>query len=129
RLLKGVVGQFFAALSITLTIAVLVSLVLALTIIPLMADQFLTAQDAEAEDVDREPPREKTSAAADILRRIHHGLDTLSVRYQESLERVLHHRRWVLITGGILIVAGVVAERFVGTGFLPDGDDGACVSD
>src|SRR5204863_2551883 len=50
RLLKGVVGQFFAALSITLTIAVLVSLLLALTIIPLMSDQFLTREDAEAEN-------------------------------------------------------------------------------
>ena len=44
RLLEGVVGQFFAALSITLTIAVLVSLVLAVTIIPLMAEAFLVAE-------------------------------------------------------------------------------------
>ena len=49
RLLTGVVGQFFAALSITLTIAVMVSLLLALSIIPLMADQFLTEEDAELE--------------------------------------------------------------------------------
>ena len=41
-LLTGVEGQFFHALSITLTIAVLVSLVLALTIIPLLASGSLT---------------------------------------------------------------------------------------
>ena len=41
-LLQGVVGQFFMALSVTLTIAVLVSLVLALTVIPLLSAQFLT---------------------------------------------------------------------------------------
>ena len=41
-LLQGVVGQFFIALSVTLTIAVLVSLGLALTVIPLLADQFIT---------------------------------------------------------------------------------------
>ncbi len=40
-LLTGVEGQFFHALSITLTIAVLVSLVVALTIIPLLSEQFL----------------------------------------------------------------------------------------
>src|SRR5438309_8875372 len=61
RLLKGVVGQFFAALSITLTIAVLVSLVLALTIIPLMSDQFLTAKDADVEGSDREPSNSKSA--------------------------------------------------------------------
>src|SRR5213076_2703622 len=37
-LLQGVVGQFFAALATTLTLAVLVSLVLALTLIPLLAE-------------------------------------------------------------------------------------------
>ena len=129
RLLKGVVGQFFAALSITLTIAVLVSLLLALTIIPLMSDQFLTPQDAEAEDVDLEPRKAAPTGAGAFLRRVRHWLDTLSLRYQESLERVLHHRRQVLITAVILIVAGVIAQRFVGTGFLPEMDEGAFVLD
>ena len=40
-LLQGVSGQFFAAFSITLTTSVLVSLVLALTIIPLLSEQWL----------------------------------------------------------------------------------------
>ena len=44
RLLQGVVGQFFAALSLTLTIAVVVSLVLALTIIPLLSAQYLSCR-------------------------------------------------------------------------------------
>ena len=46
-LLTGVEGQFFKALSITLTIAVLVSLVVALTIIPLLSEQFLSIEDVE----------------------------------------------------------------------------------
>ena len=36
-LLSGVVGDFFKALSITLSVAVLISLVLSLTLIPLLA--------------------------------------------------------------------------------------------
>jgi len=129
RLLKGVVGQFFSALSITLTIAVLVSLVLAITIIPLMSDQFLTAEDAEPEEEESDTSQPNVTGAALFLLRIRHRLDTLSVRYQQSLERVLHHRRRVLITGAVLIVAGVVAQRFVGTGFLPEMDEGAFVLD
>src|SRR5678815_4005538 len=89
RLLKGVVGQFFAALSITLTIAVLVSLLLALTIIPLMADQFLRKEDAEA-DVDLEQRQANSGGGGGILHRTGHALDMLSVRYQESLDRVVH---------------------------------------
>src|SRR3954471_2401209 len=86
RLLTGVVGQFFAALSIPLTIAVLVSLVLAITIIPLMADQFLTAADADLED---SPPAAVVPAQNGFgaaLDRVRVWLDTLSVRYQRALE-------------------------------------------
>ena len=49
-LLTGVEGQFFHALSITLTIAVLVSLVVALTIIPLLSEQFLRVADVDIDD-------------------------------------------------------------------------------
>jgi len=128
RLLTGVVGQFFAALSITLTIAVMVSLVLALTIIPLMADQFLRTEDTDhgaAEPGSATAPGKRRG----VLDRVRETLDALSVRYQQALERVLHHPRRMLIAGGILIVAGVVAQRFVGTGFLPEMDEGAFVLD
>src|SRR4029078_9445018 len=49
-LLTGVEGQFFKALSITLTIAVLVSLVVALTIIPLLSEQYLRSADVEDDE-------------------------------------------------------------------------------
>src|SRR5207247_11290054 len=54
-LLQGVVGQFFAALATTLTVAVLVSLVLALTIIPLLAAQFVTAHRSSRRGAYRSP--------------------------------------------------------------------------
>src|SRR5438045_7618210 len=46
-LLQGVVGQFFAALATTLTVAVLVSLLLALTIIPLRATPLVKGHAVE----------------------------------------------------------------------------------
>ena len=124
RLLTGVVGQFFAALSITLTIAVLVSLLLALSIIPLMADQFLREKDTE-----HDPPAAEAEKPRGVLGRVGKTLDTLSTRYQGALEAVLHHPRRMLVAGAILIVAGILAQRFVGTGFLPEMDEGAFVLD
>ncbi len=124
RLLQGVVGQFFAALSITLTIAVLVSLILALTIIPLMSDQFITAKDAET--------AEDASAAGErptLLERVGRGIDTLSDRYERSLAGALRHARWMLVGAVVLVVAGVVAQRAASTGFIPDMDEGAFVLD
>ncbi|HEY2026263.1 MAG TPA: efflux RND transporter permease subunit [Gemmatimonadaceae bacterium] len=137
RLLEGVVGQFFAALSITLTIAVLVSLVLAVSIIPLLAEAFLPAESAEATSGAGPQATGTTTGAHGGLRgsakalmaRIGRGIDALSEKYKRSLDRALHHTR-IMIVGAIAMIGlGVLAYRFVGTGFLPEIDEGAFVLD
>jgi CzcA family heavy metal efflux pump len=122
-LLQGVVGQFFAALSLTLTIAVLVSLLLALTIIPLMADQFLRPADVGL--VAGPSPGGSTS----LLARVGDAVDGLAVAYARALGGVLHHPRRMLAGAVALIALGVAAQRFVGSGFLPNMDEGAFVFD
>ncbi len=123
-LLTGVEGQFFHALSITLTIAVLVSLVLALTIIPLLSAQFLDTEPVEG-DVATMESREERGVLARIGRRI----DDVSLRYERSLTSLLHHARWMILIAIVLVAAGYLAHRFVGTGFLPEMDEGAFVMD
>jgi multidrug efflux pump subunit AcrB len=134
RLLEGVVGQFFAALSITLTIAVLISLVLAVTIIPLLAEAFLTAEPVE-DDAPARPGQPipvhagGKGKAKGVLAGIGRAIDALSDKYQRALDRVLHHTR-LMIAGAILLIAGgVVAYKLVPTGFLPEIDEGAFVLD
>jgi CzcA family heavy metal efflux pump len=122
-LLQGVVGQFFEALSITLTIAVLISLVLALTIIPLLAEQFLHVSDAD-------PGVEHASEQArGPLARFGRGIDGLAERYERSLGATLHHPRLMLGAASVLVALGIIVHRFVGTGFLPEMDEGAFVLD
>ena len=116
--LEGVAGQFFAALSLTLTVSVLVSLVMALTIIPLLADQFLTAADAEHE-----------VQATGVVARLGALIDALSDRYARALDGVLHHARWMAVAAVVLVAAGVAAYAAVGTGFLPEMDEGAFIVD
>jgi len=120
-LLTGVEGQFFHALSITLTIAVLVSLVLALTIIPLLSAQFLDARNTVATPAEQDGPK--------FLARVGRGIDALSERYERSLVALLHHARWMIVIAVVLVLAGYLAHRFVGTGFLPEMDEGAFVMD
>src|SRR5206468_635920 len=115
-LLQGVVGQFFAALATTLTVAVLVSLVLALTIIPLLAEQFVTAHEVE-------PTR------TGILARAQSALEALGSRYERALGSVLHHIRGVVIAALALVLVGFGLWRLVETGFLPEMDEGAFVLD
>src|SRR5213076_2816579 len=95
--LQGVVGQFFAALAATLTVAVLVSLLLALSLIPLLAEQFVTAHEVAAS-----APRWRP------LARLERALDALAPRYERALAAVLHHPRRVArrARGGAVVCRG-----------------------
>src|SRR5258705_10720226 len=79
-LLQGVVGQFFAALATTLTVAGLVSLRLALTIIPLLAERFVTAHQGAVAPQGPLAPVQRAVAA-------------LGPAYERALAAVLHHPR------------------------------------
>jgi CzcA family heavy metal efflux pump len=118
-LLQGVTGQFFAALSLTLTASVVVSLGLALSIIPLLSDQFLRAHDTDAVN-------EKQTG---VLARVSAAIDALSVHYARALGAVLHHTLWVGVVALLLMIGGVFAYRSAGSGFLPDMDEGAFILD
>lgn len=116
-LLQGVTGQFFAALSLTLTSSVVVSLILALSIIPLLSDQFLHA------------PEERASPERGLLSRTSRALDALAVRYSAVLGSLLHHSAWVGVAAVVLVVAGVFTFRAAGSGFLPEMDEGSFIID
>jgi multidrug efflux pump subunit AcrB len=137
-LLTGVEGQFFHALSVTLTIAVLISLLLALTIIPLLSEQFLTAMDAEqAEEAtvgessaaDGSSPAVVKAPHRGVLARVGAAVDALSDVYERALAKTLRHTRITIAVCIALAVAGWVAHQYVGSGFLPDMDEGAFVLD
>ena len=117
-LLTGVEGQFFHALSITLTVAVLVSLIVALTIIPLLSEQYLKDADVESDGAPR-----------GVLAGIGRGIDSLSERYERAVGGALRHAGWVFPAAVVLVVAGYVAHRMAPTGFLPEIDEGAFVLD
>lgn len=131
-LLEGVVGQFFQALSVTLTVSVLVSLALALSIIPLLSAQFLTVRDAEFEGISSADAPGAPGTPPDargLLAAIGRMVDALSSAYERSLGAVLHHVRLMLAAGAVLVVAGWLSYRAAETGFMPEIDEGAFVLD
>lgn len=105
-LIQGVVGSFFGALAITLTSAVMLSLLVALVIVPLLAQRLLTPRHPGAVLATRRPQR---------YRRI--------VTYM--IGRPLLANAILLALGG----AGALAYLKVDSGFLPAMDEGALVVD
>lgn len=147
-LLEGVTGQFFSALSIALTVAVLVSLVLALTLIPLLADRFLPADvraglvptkgdEVPQIDPDRDDsriePEDEAGAMIEVDRglgaRIQKAIRALERGYTQTLDFVFAHRRAALLATLIMVLLGAFVYTRVETGFLPEMDEGGFVLD
>jgi len=105
-MLQGVVGQFFAALSLTLAGAVLLSLAYALLVIPNASAYVLAKRESHAA-----------------------GLIWLSDRYGRFLRRTLHHPRIVIAVTLLVAAFGVGLYYQLETGFLPDMDEGGFVVD
>jgi len=99
-------------------VAVLVSLLLALTLIPLLAEQFVTAHDVAAA-----APRWRP------LARLEQALDALAPRYERALGAALQHPRRIAVAAVALVALGVGLWQIVGTGFLPEIDEGAFILD
>jgi len=121
-LLQGVVGQFFATLAATLGAAVLISLLLALTIIPLLSHELASGRAARGAEGERSRLKRISAGFGQLI-------DGLPALYSRSLALVLDHPRRVVLVAAAFIGAGLVATRFVPTAFLPDMDEGAFVLD
>ncbi len=118
-ILGGVTGVFFRALAMTMVTALLASLFLAIFFTPVLATIFFRRPSGPAEtDIERA----EQAGEGRVLR-------WLTARYERALHWGLINPRWIL--GGVVVLsAGMVAIYFqLGSGFLPEMDEGAFVLD
>src|SRR5437868_1549752 len=108
--LSGVTGAFFKALSLTMAVSLIISFLVAWLAVPLLADHFLNEKDARQEEGGRFTVR---------VRRI----------YGELMGQVLARPAIVLLVAAILLAAGYVTYRNVGSGFMPSMDEGGFILD
>lgn len=104
-LLSGVPGQFFRALSLSLTVAVLLSLALSVTVVPLFARW--TIKNAKPET---------------------HG-GRLERAYGRALDTMLRNRVVAVLAALVLAAGTVFLFMTTATGFLPPADEGGFVID
>ena len=101
--LQGIEGKMFAPLAATMLIALVVSLGVALTVIPVLSDLFLK----------QAPERE-----FGFIRRFHRG-------YMRLLRGAVSHPAVTLGIAGVVLVASLALLPFMGTTFMPDLDEGS----
>ena len=106
--IKGVVGQFFQSLCLALGTAVLVSMVISLTVIPMLSARFLAGRSLPA-------PGRVYRRSAEL--------------YERALREGLRRPRLSLAMAILVVVPGYFLYRSLDTGFMPNMDEGAFVLD
>jgi CzcA family heavy metal efflux pump len=118
----GVTGTFFRALALTMTVALLTSLALALTWTPALSLTLLRTGRKSAQiipiDSNPEPAAHQRRLMAPILR-----------AHERLLRAALAKPLWLAAACGLLIVTVFVAYRALGSDLLPEMDEGAFVLD
>jgi CzcA family heavy metal efflux pump len=107
--LEGFVGEFFRALSMTLAVSVLLSLVFAVALIPLLSLRFLSSTTHRAE-------------SAKLMEPVNRA-------YERAVRWSLGHRGIIAMGALLLVVLTVVLYTQLETGFLPEMDEGGYVLD
>jgi CzcA family heavy metal efflux pump len=123
-LLSGVVGQFFRALSLTLSVAVLVSLGLSLTLIPLLARRVYGGRRAH-----RAGPSPSSRPAEPPAPAVPARGSRMEALYARALGGALRRPRWALGAALALAAAGLLLGWKMPNGFLPQMDEGGFVVD
>lgn len=124
-LLTGVTGVFFRSLALTMAVALITSLVLALSFTPVLAEFFVKARRRDVGIRDGEVAagsRDDEPEQGRILKAI-------VQRYEWLLGRALANRKAVMaVCLGVLAISYLLYEG-LGSEFLPEFDEGAFVLD
>src|SRR2546430_5123990 len=131
-ILTGVTGVFFRSLALTMSVALLTSLVLALAFTPVLAERFVRAkrrprQGTQNPESDPEheltlDEREEEAESGRILRAV-------VARYEWVLSHALD-RRWIVIAIiAVVLIGSYLLYRSLGSEFLPEFDESAFVLD
>jgi CzcA family heavy metal efflux pump len=122
----GVTGTFFRALALTMTVALLTSLALALTWTPALSLTLLRGNRRSAQII----PINATAEPATAVPAPGHRLMAPVLRTHERLLRIaLARPLWLAGACGLLIVTVFVAYRALGSDLLPEMDEGAFILD
>lgn len=132
-LLTGVTGVFFRSLALTMAVALLTSLVLALTFTPVLAERFIKVKRRPVAEEDSlsgaELEGELAAEEHEESREQGRLLRAIVRRYEWLLGKALDNRAAVILVCVGVVVLSYFAYRNLGSEFLPEFDEGAFVLD
>jgi CzcA family heavy metal efflux pump len=118
----GVTGSFFRALAVTMTVALLISLLLALTFTPALSLRLTGKVHSEADE-------KQAGRFATAYRKAGEIFDRLLRLHERSLDWSLRRPITLLVVCAVLILAGYFCYNSLGSDLLPEMDEGAFILD
>ncbi|MBD3287508.1 MMPL family transporter [candidate division KSB1 bacterium] len=112
----GIAGELFNDMVVTICFSLLASLIIALTLVPLLASRFLVIRDDNDQKSNGFVKKVKDS--------INRGLDTLAKGYSHLLRWSIFHRKTVLFSTFLIFVLSVIILGTRGGNFFPRSDQG-----
>ncbi|MBX5435723.1 MAG: efflux RND transporter permease subunit [Alicyclobacillaceae bacterium] len=104
---SGVVGRVFMPFAVTVIVALVSSLLVALTVVPVLSWLLVVRRPA------LDPVRPDAPAAAARPSRLHQA-------YRRALTWSLEHKAWVLAATGAALVASIAVLPLAGSTFIPE---------
>ena len=125
----GVTGSFFRALAITMTVALLSSLLLALTWTPTLSQYFVRRKDTVG--VAETPAGEQTAASLLAAEEAHLSgfFGRIVDFYGRIMLKILHRPVMVGVSCAAIVVMTLVCYKFLGSDLLPAMDEGGFILD
>jgi HAE1 family hydrophobic/amphiphilic exporter-1 len=110
----GLAGELFNDMVVTLVFSLTVSLLVALTLVPLLTSRFLVFQQKV----------KKTGIFISLGNYVGHILSGLQQIYGKALKWSLNHRWMVIIAAIVMFVVSIVMVAMMGGEFMPENDMG-----
>ena len=117
---EGLTSIIFKDLALTVTFSLLASMVVALTLVPMLSSKLLVSE-YEYKKLPKGKLGKKQEKVQDAFAK---GLSRLNYYYRRILRWALNHRRRLVITMVILLVVAFAMLPLIGMEFLPNSDSG-----
>ncbi len=129
-LIKGQSGQLFTQFALVVIFSIAISLLDALTVVPMLASRLIKEDEIEeeAESHTREGKAHRAEKKRGLVTHVFDWFgdrfDALDEAYRHALAWALKHRIWVLLGASSTLVASLLLAPQIGTELLPQTDSG-----
>lgn len=127
--MDGIIGRFFKEFGVVVTVGVMVSLLVSLTLVPMLASRYLLKKEPVSAGSEPEPlTPAKLSRLTLLKKRLGAGQDKflagLESLYLDLLQKVLRQRKKTILYSLLFIVIAGSQITQVGKSFMPREDQG-----